>query len=205
MKKKKKLDEGAILLAPLLPVGGVHGLGGMRTKEDNFEFKGLPGQFDKDGNKILDENGNKIEIQEVNLAGKTKLSVNTKIKIIKSSDKEDVGIEGELTHPFGFGSGIAGLYISKPKGIYTDNKMNLIGNETIKIIDSGKTGILKSLKESTIVNEVEDAKYYINLLADVEDGLNELVKIGEDFSVFQNAKHAAKSLKQAYKLVNKVK
>lgn len=50
-----------------------------------------------------------------------------------------------------------------------------------------------------------DAKYYKNLLADVEDGLNELVNVGEDYGVFQNAKHAAKALKQAYKLVNGVR
>ena len=51
----------------------------------------------------------------------------------------------------------------------------------------------------------EKSKYYKNLLADVEDGLNELVNIGEDYQVFQSAKHAAKALKQAYKLVNSVK
>lgn len=58
--KRKNLDEGMILIAPLLPVGGVHGLGGMRTKKDNFEFKGLPGQFNENGDKILDEQGEKL-------------------------------------------------------------------------------------------------------------------------------------------------
>ena len=59
-KKKQKLDEGMILMSPMLPVGGVHGLGGFKNKEDNFEFKGFPGQFDEDGKKIMDEQGNKV-------------------------------------------------------------------------------------------------------------------------------------------------
>ncbi len=57
---------------------------------------------------------------------------------------------------------------------------------------------LEELKES------QDSKYYRNLLDDVKEGLAELVKVGADFEVFQNAKHAQKALNQAYKLVNKV-
>ena len=60
-KKKKRLDEGAVMLTSLLPVGnGVIGLGAGR-KPDNFEFKGLPGQFDKNGKKIMDEHGDPIK------------------------------------------------------------------------------------------------------------------------------------------------
>ncbi|HUU86409.1 MAG TPA: hypothetical protein VMX17_01480 [Candidatus Glassbacteria bacterium] len=61
-KKKKKLDEGMVMISSLLPVGGLIGMPPKRV--DNFEFKGLPGQFDKDGNKVLDEMGNKIEVEE---------------------------------------------------------------------------------------------------------------------------------------------
>ncbi len=65
-KKKENLNEGAIMLASLMPVGGVHGLGGMRTREDNFEFKGFPGQFDKDGKKVIDDNGQTIgEVEQL--------------------------------------------------------------------------------------------------------------------------------------------
>ena len=118
-KKKQNLDEGMVMISSLLPVGGLIGMPPKRV--DNFEFKGLPGQFDKDGNKILDEMGQPVEKKEV-------------------------------------------------------------------------------VKEA-----VMDAKYYKNLLADVEDGLSELVAVGEDYEIFQSAKYAKKALKQAYKLVNSVK
>ena len=62
--EKKKLDESITMLSSLLPVGGVHGLAPKR--KDNFEFKGLPGQFDEDGNKILDEYGQPIQEETVN-------------------------------------------------------------------------------------------------------------------------------------------
>jgi len=58
-KKNQNLDEGMIMLSPMLPVATFNNL--RSGKKDNFEFKGLPGQFDEDGNKILDEQGNKIE------------------------------------------------------------------------------------------------------------------------------------------------
>ena len=61
-KKKKKLDEGMVMISSLLPVGRLTGL--TPKREDNFVFKGLPGQFDKDGNKVIDENGNKIKEED---------------------------------------------------------------------------------------------------------------------------------------------
>jgi hypothetical protein len=57
-KKKQKLDEGMVMISSLLPVGGLIGMPPKR--KDNFVFKGLPGQFNKDGVKTLDEWGNKI-------------------------------------------------------------------------------------------------------------------------------------------------
>lgn len=65
-----------------------------------------------------------------------------------------------------------------------------------------RSELKKLIKEE--LNETQDVKYYKNLLAEVEDGLNELVNIGVDYEIFQNAKSANKFLKQAYKLVNKV-
>lgn len=125
-KKKENLDEGMVMMASLLPVGDVVGF--LPKRKDNFKFKGLPGQFNENGEKVLDEEGNKIKVKE------------------------------EQDNP-------------------------------IKVV----------------VKEEQDYKYYKNLLADVEDGLNELVNIGEDGSVFKAPKHAHKSLKQAYTIVNKIK
>ena len=58
-KKKEKLDEGMILISPLLPVGGLIGMPPKR--KDNFKFKGLPGQFNEHGEKVLDEFGDPIK------------------------------------------------------------------------------------------------------------------------------------------------
>jgi len=58
-KKKQKLDEGMVMISSLLPVGGLIGMPPKR--KDNFVFKGLPGQFDKDGNKTLDEYGDPLK------------------------------------------------------------------------------------------------------------------------------------------------
>jgi hypothetical protein len=64
MAKKKKLDEGMILMSSMIP-GQKPTLSLRGNKEDNFEFKGLPGQFDKDGNKVLDEYGDPIKEEEI--------------------------------------------------------------------------------------------------------------------------------------------
>lgn len=62
-KKKQKLDEGMVMISTLIPaVGGVVGL--VPKREDNFVFKGLPGQFNENGDKVFDEMGNKIEVEE---------------------------------------------------------------------------------------------------------------------------------------------
>ncbi len=60
MKKKKKLDEGAVLLAPLLPVATYNNLKLSNYGPDNFKFKGLPGQFNENGEKVFDEFGEPI-------------------------------------------------------------------------------------------------------------------------------------------------
>ena len=63
MAKKKKLDEGMVMIASLLPVGGLIGMPPKRV--DNFVFKGLPGQFNKDGVKTLDEYGDPIKEEKI--------------------------------------------------------------------------------------------------------------------------------------------
>lgn len=60
-KKKKKLDEGMVMLSSMVPAGKKPTLSLRGDREDNFVFKGLPGQFDKDGNKVLDEYGDPIK------------------------------------------------------------------------------------------------------------------------------------------------
>ena len=59
MTKKKKLNEGITLMAHPQAVGGLMGM--LPKRVDNFKFKGLPGQFDENGNKILDEWGQPIK------------------------------------------------------------------------------------------------------------------------------------------------
>ena len=56
--KKERLDEGMVMISSLLPVGGLIGMPPKRV--DNFEFKGLPGQFNENGDKVLDEMGQPI-------------------------------------------------------------------------------------------------------------------------------------------------
>jgi len=60
-KKRKNLDEGMIMISSLMPaVGGRPTLSIRGNKKDNFEFKGLPGQFNEAGTKVIDDNGNRI-------------------------------------------------------------------------------------------------------------------------------------------------
>jgi len=72
-------------------------------------------------------------------AGTTKNNVGTKIKIISSSDKDLIGVTGELTHPFAGLKAentkyIAGLRIDQD-GVYSDNKCNLMENDKFEVIE----------------------------------------------------------------------
>ena len=176
MAKKQKLDEGMIMMSPLLPVGGVHGLGGFKNKEDNFEFKGFPGQFDEDGKKIMDEQGQPIKEATDFIA-----FYGGKQYPIKGNDLWDAKQKA-----------IKQLKIPK-------SKQGLLAVKSKKSMDKG------DFMFDGKINEAEGAAYYKNMLADVEDMLSELVNIGVDGSVFQDPKSANKMLKQAYKLVNKVR
>ena len=59
VKKKEKLNEGMVMISSLLPVGGLIGMPPKR--KDNFVFKGLPGQFNEQGEKVFDEFGDPIK------------------------------------------------------------------------------------------------------------------------------------------------
>ena len=73
--KKERLDEGMVMISSLLPVGGLIGMPPKRV--DNFEFKGLPGQFNENGDKVFDNEGNKIEIEEETITEATGKNVET--------------------------------------------------------------------------------------------------------------------------------
>jgi len=62
-KKKQNLDEGMVMISSLLPVGGLIGMPPKRV--DNFKFKGLPGQFDENGDKVLDEMGQSLPLEKI--------------------------------------------------------------------------------------------------------------------------------------------
>jgi len=49
--KKKKLNEGMVFISSLLPINNPL----PKRKKDNFTFKGFPGQFDKNGKRIINE------------------------------------------------------------------------------------------------------------------------------------------------------
>ena len=58
----------------------------------------------------------------------------------------------------------------------------------------------KKLKEGS----AQDYKKVQKLLTQVKSGLSELIKYGEDYSVFQSAKYAAKTLKKAWRDISRI-
>ena len=67
---------------------------------------------------------------------------------------------------------------------------------------------LKELsKESNIRVVPEDkitSKVWRQMKYDLRDQIDELVKVGEDYAVFQNAQGTAKSLKQIKRILDKI-
>jgi hypothetical protein len=55
-----------VMISSLLPVGQKLKLSMRGDKPDNFEFKGLPGQFNEQGEKVLDEFGDPIKEETLN-------------------------------------------------------------------------------------------------------------------------------------------
>ena len=67
-----------------------------------------------------------------------------------------------------------------------------------------KLTLRKIIEEELLNEKKKDRKYYQKLLLQVQHGLFELEGIGEDYSIFQDAKHAHRTLKAAWKAVTKV-
>ena len=65
----------------------------------------------------------------------------------------------------------------------------------------------ESLVESNIKVVPEDkitSKIWRQMKYDLRDQIDELVKVGEDYAVFQNAQGTAKSLKQIKRILDKI-
>ena len=80
--------------------------------------------------------------------------------------------------------------------------------ETFKRIGGGKINT-KSLNEGSTGWKLYraaniDSKLWREMKYDLRDQFNELVKIGQDYGVFQNAQGTSKVLKQIKKLMDKI-
>ena len=69
----------------------------------------------------------------------------------------------------------------------------------IKLKDLLNEGIIKVVPEDKITSKVWRQMKY-----DLRDQIDELVKVGEDYAVFQNAQGTAKSLKQIKRILDKI-
>ena len=65
-----------------------------------------------------------------------------------------------------------------------------------------KTKIVESIK--VIPASKIDSKTWMKMKYDLRDQFDELVKIGQDYGVFQNAQGTAKLLKQIQRLIGKI-
>ena len=69
----------------------------------------------------------------------------------------------------------------------------------IKLKDLLNENIIKVIPEDQITSKVWRKMKY-----DLRDQFDELVKVGEDYAVFQNAQGTAKSLKQIKRILDKI-
>ena len=69
----------------------------------------------------------------------------------------------------------------------------------IKLKDLLNEGNIKVVPEDKITSKVWRQMKY-----DLRDQIYELVKVGEDYAVFQNAQGTAKSLKQIKRILDKI-
>ena len=79
--------------------------------------------------------------------------------------------------------------------------------EELKRIGGDRLNPKKNLNEGNIrvlkANKI-DSRTWRNMKYDLRDQFDELVKIGEDYSIFQDAKGTAKILKQIKRLMDKI-
>ena len=81
--------------------------------------------------------------------------------------------------------------------------------QEIKIIWSAVMKLTKSKLREMIREELKessdrDYKKVRKILDQVKDGLSTLIKYGEDYSVFQDAKYASKTLKKVWRDIARI-
>ena len=78
--------------------------------------------------------------------------------------------------------------------------------ETFKRIGGGKLNTKTKINERIKVIPAKkiDSRTWRSLKLDLRDQFDELVKIGQDYGVFQNAQGTAKILKQIKRLMDKI-
>ena len=78
--------------------------------------------------------------------------------------------------------------------------------ETFKRIGGGKLNTKTKINERIKVIPASkiDSKTWMKMKYDLRDQFDELVKIGQDYGVFQNAQGTNKILKQIKKLMDKI-
>ena len=67
-----------------------------------------------------------------------------------------------------------------------------------------KSKLKEMIKQELNEGSAQDYKKVQKLLTQVKSGLSELIKYGEDYSVFQSAKFAAKTLKKAWRDISRI-
>ena len=79
--------------------------------------------------------------------------------------------------------------------------MEVNGDHNMKFT---KQRLKQIIKEELVKEASYSPKEVKNIIWDMKEYVDKLVKVGEDFSIFQNAKASAKALKQIQKLLRNV-
>jgi len=79
--------------------------------------------------------------------------------------------------------------------------MEVNGDHNMKLT---KQRLKQIIKEELVKEASYSSKEVKNIVWDMKEYVDKLVKVGVDFSIFQNAKASAKALKQIQKLLKNV-
>mgnify|MGYP001444396256 CR=1 FL=1 len=79
--------------------------------------------------------------------------------------------------------------------------MEVNGDHNMKLT---KQRLKQIIKEELVKEASYSSKEVKNIVWDMKEYVDKLVKVGVDFSIFQNAKASAKALKQIQKLLRNV-
>ena len=79
--------------------------------------------------------------------------------------------------------------------------MEVNGDHNMKLT---KKRLKQIIKEELVKEASYSSKEVKNIVWDMKEYVDKLVKVGEDFSIFQSAKSSAKALKQIQKLLKRV-